>query len=141
MQSTNCEARRAKLQRVLAMRSFLLTLGVAMALASAADAQFAFQPAPPPPSPPPLMYVRFAGPKGGKLTLYRGIDAGKTFDLPCVVGFRPGYSYRLALSDMEGFPRQVFFPTLEVRGSMILGPRAQNSDYPAHLRFSVDELE
>lgn len=100
-----------------------------------------FMPAAPPPSPAPLMFVRFSGPKGAKLTLYRGIDAGKTFDLPTTVGFRPGYSYRLALSDMEGFKNLVFSPTLEVRGSLLLGPRLQNSDYPAHLHFSEDELQ
>jgi uncharacterized repeat protein (TIGR01451 family) len=106
-----------------------------------AHAQFAFQSAPPPPTPLPLMHVRFSGPKSAKLTLYRGVDQGRSFDLPCTVGFRPGYSYRLALSDVEGFRGQVFYPTLEVRGALLLGPRLSNADFPAHIRFSVDELQ
>ena len=102
--------------------------------------QSAFQPAPLPP-PAPLMYVRFTGPKGTKITLYRGFDAGQTLELPVTVGFRPGYSYRLAVFDMTGFPRQVFAPSLEVRGTLGLLPKLRNADFPAHINFTEDEFQ
>lgn len=124
------------------MRRWIAVVLVALALSETgvetARAQFAFPPAPPP---SPLMYVRFSGPRGAKITLYRGFDAGQTFELPCVVGFRPGYSYRLALFEMQGFPRQVFCPSLEVRGSLALASRFRNADFPAQITFAEDELQ
>jgi uncharacterized repeat protein (TIGR01451 family) len=86
------------------------------------------------------MYVRVAGPKGMKVTLYRGFDKGQTFDAPAVVGLRPGYTYRLALSDVPGFPAQVFFPSLEVRGSLLLSPKLRNADFPATLNFAEEDF-
>jgi uncharacterized repeat protein (TIGR01451 family) len=87
------------------------------------------------------MYVRFAGPQGAKLIVYRGFDQGKKLDLPVTLGFRPGYAYRLAISDVPGFPQQVFSPTLEVRGTLVLSPKARNADFPAHIQFTEDELQ
>src|SRR4051812_9140486 len=75
---------------------------------------------PPPPPPAPLMYLRFTGPRETKITIYRGFDAGQTLELPCTIGFRPGYSYRIAVFDLPNLPRQIFFPTLEVRGTLAL---------------------
>ncbi len=119
-----------------------LTLAAFLVVAvNAADAQFAPQPPYPLPSPAPLMYVRFSGPKGAKIKCYRGFDAGQTLELPVTVGFRPGYSYRLALFDAEGFPRQVFCPSLEVRGTLALVPKLRNADFPAQIRFTEDELQ
>src|SRR5437899_12515745 len=91
--------------------------------ATPVPAQFAPQPPYPAPPPAPLMYVRFSGPRGAKITCYRGFDKGQTLELPVTIGFRPGYSYRLALFDVEGFPRHVFCPSLEVRGSLALAPK------------------
>jgi uncharacterized repeat protein (TIGR01451 family) len=97
------------------------------------------QPAPQP-ALPPLLYVRLSGPKGMKATLYRGQEKGQSFDTPCVVGVRPGYGYRFALSDIPQFPRQVFFPTLEVRGTLLLSDKLRNADFPATLHFNEEEL-
>src|SRR5437763_15468037 len=58
-----------------------------------------FQPMPAPQGwLPPLMFVRVAGPKGMKATFFRGGAKGHTVETPCVVGLRPGYTYRVALS-------------------------------------------
>ncbi len=47
----------------------------------------------------------FSGPKGAKITpCYRGFDQGQTLELPVTLGFRPGYSYRFALFDVDGLP-------------------------------------
>src|SRR6266480_23363 len=109
----------------------LVALILAVASADFAQAQF-LMPTPPVPPPGPLMYLRFTGPKGAKITVYRGFDKGQTLELPCTVGFRPGYAYRLAVFDLPGFPRQVFSPSLEVRGSLQLQSKLRNADFPAH---------
>jgi hypothetical protein len=102
--------------------------------------------APPPvvaPQPmlPPLMFVRLAGPKGMKATFFRGGPKGQTVETPCVVGLRPGYTYRIALADVPAFPGRVFFPTLEVRASLMLESRLRNAQFPATLAFSDEDFE
>jgi uncharacterized repeat protein (TIGR01451 family) len=92
------------------------------------------------PAPSPLMYVRFNGPKGAKITVYRGFDKGQTLELPCTLGFRPGYSYRLALFDLPSFPRHVFCPSLDVRGTLALQPKLRNADFPANIHFTEEEM-
>ena len=105
-----------------------------------ATAQYPFPPGPPAPPPGPLMYVRFTGPKSAKITVYRGFDKGQTLELPCTLGFRPGYSYRLAVFDIPSLPRQVFSPSIEVRGTLALVPKLRNADFPAHVNFTEDEF-
>ncbi len=113
----------------------------AFTLAATASAQFPYGPAlPAPPPPSPLMYLRFTGPVGSKITIYRGLDQGQVLELPCVLGFRPGYSYRFAVSDLPNLPRQVFYPSIEVRGSLALLPKMRNADFPAHINFTEDEF-
>jgi uncharacterized repeat protein (TIGR01451 family) len=122
------------------MRSYGLCVASLLVLAEFAGAQFPPPQAPAPAPPPsPLMYVRFSGPKGAKITVYRGFDQGKTLDLPCTLGFRPGYSYRLAVFDIPSLPRHVFCPSLEVRGTLALA-KARNADFPAQIVFNEDEL-
>jgi uncharacterized repeat protein (TIGR01451 family) len=121
-------------------------------LASDANAQF---PAPPgfppghaPAQPmlaprawvPPLMFVRVSGPRGMKATFFRGAAQGQTVETPCIVGLRPGYSYRVALSDIAEAPNRVFFPTLEVRASLLVGHRLKSADFPATLHFSGEDF-
>jgi uncharacterized repeat protein (TIGR01451 family) len=93
------------------------------------------------PAPPgPLMFVRFAGPKETKITIYRGSGPGQTLELPCTVGFRPGYSYRLAVFDVPSFPRKVFFPSLEIHATLALVPKLRNADFPAQITFSDEDF-
>ncbi|MBM3996699.1 MAG: DUF11 domain-containing protein [Planctomycetes bacterium] len=116
----------------------LLALLLGLLFGATAHAQFPYnQPIPPP---GPLMYVRFVGPKGAKIAVYRGVDQGQTLEMPCTVGFRPGYAYRLAIFDIPGIPQQVFSPTLEVHGTLALTPKMRNADFPATIHFSEDEL-
>ena len=90
--------------------------------------------------PPPLLYLRLAGPKGMKVTFYRGETMGVTLDAPCVVGVRPGYAYRLALSNIDGFPGATFSPTIEVRGSLWLTSQLHNANFPATLVFRQEDF-
>ncbi|MSQ94565.1 MAG: DUF11 domain-containing protein [Gemmataceae bacterium] len=122
------------------MRSYGLCLAIVLSMAEVALGQFPFQQVPAPPPPGPLMYVRFAGPKGAKITVYRGFDQGQTLELPCTLGFRPGYSYRLAVFDIPGLPRHVFCPSLEVRGTLALSGKTRNADFPAQINFNEEEL-
>lgn len=130
--------------------AFLLLLAVALASAwpgaaaqsppALGSATPAFvPPAYPRPMPMPLFYLRVAGPKGMKVTFYRGPDA-ITLPIPATVGLRPGYCYRLALSDVPGFPRRVFVPSVEVRGALQLGPGMRGPDFPATLAFTPDDF-
>jgi uncharacterized repeat protein (TIGR01451 family) len=89
---------------------------------------------------PPLMYVRIAGPKGMKATFYRGEAKGETIETPAVVGLRPGYTYRIALSDVPGYPGRVFYPSLEVRASLLINSGLRHSDFYAALNFSGEDL-
>src|SRR5262249_44357398 len=89
---------------------------------------------------PPLMYVRVAGPKGMKATFFQGAAKGQTFGAPCVVGLRPGYTYRIALSDVPDHPNRVFFPALEVRTSLLLGYGLRNAEFPATLNFTEEDF-
>jgi uncharacterized repeat protein (TIGR01451 family) len=118
------------------MRHLLCLLITSLAVAGAAHAQ------PPLPQqvPAPLMYLRFAGPKDAKITTYRGAGTSQMLELPCTVGFRPGYSYRIAVSDMAAFPRQVFCPSIEVRGTLGLIPKLRNADFPAQITFSEEDF-
>jgi uncharacterized repeat protein (TIGR01451 family) len=86
------------------------------------------------------MYLRFSGPKGAMITVYHGFDKGQTLELPCILGFRPGYAYRFAVSDVPTFPRQVFYPSLEVRGSLALSLRLRSADFPATINLTEDEF-
>lgn len=123
------------------------TLVVLCALTSPLFAQLPPVPTPPPipPAaamyqPPPLLFVKLIGPKGMQVTVHRGAALPMTFDTPCVLGLRPGFRYRLMLTNIEPFPLERFYPTLEVRGSLLLGNRLRNADYPAALVFTLEEF-
>jgi len=87
----------------------------------------------------PLMYVRFAGPGGARVTFYRGGIAGETFTAPFTAGFRPGYVYRMKLSGLPGRSEEFsLYPTLEVRAVLQLPPGQRAVNYPAPLVLSDD---
>src|SRR5437764_15115461 len=87
----------------------------------------------PPPlrGPAPLLYVRFLGPEGLRVTVFQGQAAGRTEEVPFTVGLRPGYIYRVKVSGFPQRPGAMLFPTLEVRGTLFLPPRFKAADYPA----------
>ncbi len=120
---------------------FLTVAGVAILLAFSANLSAQVPPAAPlPPALPPLLYLRLAGPEGMKVTLYRGEATGVALDAPCVVGVRPGYAYRIALSNLAGFPGTTFSPTIEIRGSLWLAYQLRNADFPATIVFRNDDF-
>lgn len=90
--------------------------------------------------PPPLLYVRIVGPAGSHVTFYRG-PAPEKFDLPVVVGFRPGYQFRAEIGGIPGRPGVRVFPAFEIRGSLALSYKLKPSDFPATVDFKVEDLD
>jgi len=83
--------------------------------------------------------VRFAGPIRARVTFYRGRPGGETFTVPFTAGFRPGYVYRMKLSNLPD-QREEFslYPTLEVRAVLQLPPGQRAVNFPAPLVLSDD---
>jgi uncharacterized repeat protein (TIGR01451 family) len=84
-----------------------------------------------PPSVAPLMYIRFAEPDGMDVTFYQGRAQPRTFKTPFTIGIRPGYVYRIKLSNIPDYPGLVLVPTLDVRGSLCLPPQTGAAKHPA----------
>jgi uncharacterized repeat protein (TIGR01451 family) len=104
---------------------------------------FSFQPYPtfvPSPPPPPLLFVRFDGPAGMKVTFFRGTAGGQTVTVPFTVGFRPGYILPMRLSEVPGHPGATFSPTVEIYGSLLLANRLRNPEFPAGLVFRDEDF-
>jgi uncharacterized repeat protein (TIGR01451 family) len=116
------------------MKRTLLAAVVILGLLPAARAQV-------PRGPSPLLYVRFTGAPGGRVTVYRGDQGGpREYDLPVTLGFRPGYVYRVKIDRLPGQQLPVY-PTLEVRGSLCLPPKVNPADYPVPLIFDETDVE
>jgi uncharacterized repeat protein (TIGR01451 family) len=119
-------------------RVFLI--GLALTAPSAARGS------PPPVLPPgpkvpgPLLFVRFSGPTGFRTIFYQGIPGGLGFETPVTVGLRPGYIYRVRLTDLPQYPGLSLYPTLEVRGSLALPPTENAANFPVSVVFSADDL-
>lgn len=92
-------------------------------------------------SPAPLMYLRLVGPAGSHITFFRGSTTGESVALPAVVGFRPGYQYRGALSGIPGRPGVSYYPTFEIRGSIALSHRLNPADFPSSIVFKAEDLD
>lgn len=112
------------------MKKLFLTLSLLLLAAAPASAQHM----------PPLFFVKLIGPKGMQVTFYRGNAQPQTFDVPAIIGVRPGYSVRLAISNVPGFPGDIFYPTLDVHGSLLVGSNARAAQFPAALVFSADDF-
>lgn len=89
---------------------------------------------------PPPLYVRFAGPPGMHVTAYPGSLKPVTFVAPFQFALRPGYLYRLKISDIPGHPALVLFPTLEVRGSLRGASRVNPREFPVNIVLSEADL-
>src|SRR5262249_55060551 len=95
-----------------------------------------------PPALPSLLHVRFGGPPGMKAMFFRGGGTkGQIFDMPCVVGLRPGYRYHMLITDgnITGLPSALPV-TLEVRGSLRLVNRQLAADFPVGIVFKDEDF-
>ena len=72
---------------------------------------------------------------------YQGRAPARSFPAPVVVGMRPGYIYRVELSEIPGRPGLTLFPTLELRGALHLPPKLTASSFPATVHLSDMDVE
>ena len=121
------------------LRLPLLAIVMLTCLAKPAEAQMV------PPLPvhgtSPLLFVQFLGGPGLQATFYQGNPRGRSFDAPVVVGVRPGYFYRLRISNLPAHPGVSIYPTLEVRGSLKLSPKLNAMRYPAPVLLTEADIE
>jgi uncharacterized repeat protein (TIGR01451 family) len=110
------------------MNSLLLMLSLTMPA----------QPHAPQAPPAPILYAKVMGPAGMKVTFHPGTPGERTLEVPAMVGLRPGYIYRLALS-LPQTPNVKLYPTLEVRGALQTTV-AQAMRHPVPIVFLDDEL-
>jgi uncharacterized repeat protein (TIGR01451 family) len=86
------------------------------------------------------MYLRVTGPAGLRVTFYRGGPTGQTLEAPFTVGLRPGYLYRVQVSGIPQRPGLRLFPTLEVRGSVLMPHGVCKEVHPAALPFNPEDF-
>jgi uncharacterized repeat protein (TIGR01451 family) len=116
----------------------------AVVLAAPAQQPFARESfAPPPPSrgPAALLFLRFVGPAGMRVTFNPGTRMARGFEAPAAIGVRAGYRLRVQLDHFPGEPNLVLFPSVEVCGALWLGARLNAADYPAPVVLTPADLE
>lgn len=93
-----------------------------------------------PPPAAPLLFVRVVGPAGMQVTVRPATPEPRTLPTPTVIGFRPGYRYRLQLSNFPEQPGRVVSPSIDVLSTLHVPPGLRAEDFPATLRITVDDL-
>jgi hypothetical protein len=93
-----------------------------------------------PPGPAPFLYVKMVPPEGTKTTWYPGTPATVSMNTPTVVGLRPGYRYRVELSDIPEEKGVKLYPSLEVRGTLHPPKIMDVAKYPVPVIFTEDDI-
>jgi uncharacterized repeat protein (TIGR01451 family) len=122
-------------------RTFLLPLPALAAMALAAAAQQPLLPPPPARGPAALLFLRFVGPAGMRVTFNPGTRMARGFDAPAVLGVRAGYRVRVQLDHIPGAPDLVLYPSVDVCGALWLGAKLNAADYPAPVVLTAADLE
>ncbi|MCE9562790.1 MAG: DUF11 domain-containing protein [Planctomycetes bacterium] len=91
--------------------------------------------------PAPLVAAKFLAPKGVRVTAFPGSPLGRMFDVPTVLGLRPGFVYRFALGNLPGEPGKTLYPEVELRGVLVPRPGMKYMDYPIPLLFSPSDID
>ena len=89
----------------------------------------------------PLLFVRFHGAPGTRITFWRDPAGPRSFEVPATVGLRPGYVYRPRIDNIPGRPGVALYPTLEVRGTLAFPTLAKAGEHPAPLVLSETDLD
>ncbi len=98
-------------------------------------------PMPAMPMPAPLLAAKVIAPKGVRVTVYPGSPIARLYETPSVLGFRPGYTYRLELSNLPYFPGRTLYPEVEIRGTLVPRPGMKYMDWTAPLVFKQADIE
>jgi uncharacterized repeat protein (TIGR01451 family) len=88
-----------------------------------------------------LLYVRFVGPPELRGTVYRGWPQGEDLYAPFLLGLRPGYVYRIQLSNFPDDPELTLFPSLEVIGTLQIPAKFRASDHPVPIVLSDRDID
>ncbi len=124
-------------------RRLLLLLIAALAAPGSEAVSQTVRPVPLPPArgPAALLFLRFVGPAGMRVTYYPGSRMARSFDAPAVAGVRTGYLIRVRLDHFAADPNLVLYPSVEVRGALWLGAKLNAANYPAPVVLSDADLE
>ncbi|MSR31457.1 MAG: DUF11 domain-containing protein [Gemmataceae bacterium] len=87
----------------------------------------------------PLLWLRFQFPDGMKTMVYPNQQMGILLGEAPVAAFRPGYLYRIKLTNLS--THQELFPTLEIRGSLKMPKVADPAKFHAPIAFSQMEID
>jgi uncharacterized repeat protein (TIGR01451 family) len=75
------------------------------------------------------------------MTFYPGGSEARDYAAPAVVGLRPGYIYRVKLTGLPGHPKEALYPTLEVRGTLVMPPGLRAADFPVPIVFTAEDID
>ena len=89
----------------------------------------------------PLLFVKLVGPPGMHAVVYQGRAKPRDLTAPAQLGLRAGYIYRVELNGFAGHPGLSLFPTLEVRGSLSVGPGQNPASFPAAVVITEDDIQ
>lgn len=93
------------------------------------------------PVPAPVLAAKVLAPKGVRVAVHAGSPLARMYDTPVVMGFRPGYVYKLELSNLPYHPGRMLYPEVEVRGMLVPRAGMKYMDWPAPLVFSQADIE
>lgn len=99
------------------------------------------QPGPGLPVPAPVLAAKVLAPPGVRVAVHPGSKLARINDTPAVFGFRPGYVYRLELSNLPYHPDRVLYPEIEVHGVLVPRPGMKYMDWPAPIVFNARDIE
>ncbi|MBX9623716.1 MAG: DUF11 domain-containing protein, partial [Gemmataceae bacterium] len=93
------------------------------------------------PVPAPLLAARVIAPEGVRVTFYPGTPLARTAPSGALFGLRPGYRYRLELSNLPTQPGRALYPEVSVHGVLVPRSGMKYMDWPAPLVFSPADIE
>ena len=98
-------------------------------------------PAVPPPAlpPAPFLFVKVGVPAGAKVVWQAMTDGATVVD--GTVGLRPGYPYRIQITDLPGAKGTAIYPSMEVRGTLVPRPGLDVSKHPVPINLSERDIE
>jgi uncharacterized repeat protein (TIGR01451 family) len=93
------------------------------------------------PCPAPLLAAKVLAPPGVRFTLYPGCRMARMFEEPVVFGLRPGYVYRMELTNLPYQPGRSLYPEVEVHGTLVPRAGMKYMDYPIPLLFTQGDID
>lgn len=93
------------------------------------------------PVPAPVLAAKVIAPKGVRVTVYPGSPLARIHETPAVFGLRPGFIYRMELSNLPYQPGRVLYPEVEVRGTLVPRPGMKYMEWPTPLLFTTGDIE